>query len=95
MARSVWKGPNIVWNLLEKLEKARVERDQNGFAKPMNMSRACTIIPECIGFTFKIHNGKNLIDVEISEDMVGHKFGEFVPTKKPVKHPDLKKEKKK
>ena len=49
-------------------------------------SRACTIVPEMVGFSFGVHNGKEHITVQVSEDMVGHKLGEFAPTTKFIKH---------
>ncbi len=80
MSRSVKKGPYIDEKLLKKVSKA----NQNVAIK--TWSRACTIVPEMIGFTFGIHNGKDHIPVKITEDMVGHKLGEFAPTTKFVRH---------
>ena len=79
MARSLKKGPFVDENLLEKLKKG-----------PKNViktwSRRSTIIPEMIGFTFAVHNGKDFITVKPVEEMVGHKLGEFSPTTKFHRH---------
>ncbi|MBU2544836.1 30S ribosomal protein S19 [Patescibacteria group bacterium] len=80
MSRSVKKGPYVDQKLLKKIEKA----DQNQAIK--TWSRSCTIIPEMIGYTFGIHNGKDHIPVKMTEEMVGHKLGEFSPTTKFVRH---------
>lgn len=82
MTRSLKKGPYIDEKLLKKMSKVRA-----GDATIIKTwSRACTIIPEMIGFTFGVHNGKDHIPVRIEEDMVGHKLGEFSPTTKFIKH---------
>ena len=78
MSRSVWKGPFVDPSLLKKVEK---QKSQN---KPMPIktwSRKSTIIPEFIGISFLIYNGKKFIPIKISEEMVGHKLGEFSPTR--------------
>ena len=78
MARSVWKGPFVDPSLLKKVEKLKSQ------AKPMPIktwSRKSTIIPEFIGISFLIYNGKKFIPIKISEEMVGHKLGEFSPTR--------------
>jgi len=80
MSRSVKKGPYIDEKLLKKVERA----DQNQVIK--TWSRCCTIIPEMIGYTFGVHNGKDHIPVKITEEMIGHKLGEFSPTTKFVRH---------
>ena len=78
MARSVWKGPFVEESLLKKVEK--VKNDSN--RKPIKTwSRKSTIIPDFVGFSFLIHNGKKFIPIKISEEMVGHKLGEFSPTR--------------
>ena len=82
MARSLKKGPYIDPNVLKKLK--RVKDKTKEVIK--TWSRACTITPEMIGHTFGIHNGKQFIEVKISEEMVGHKLGEFSPTTKFVRH---------
>ena len=78
MARSVWKGPFVDGYLLNKAEKAR-ESTRNDIIK--TWSRRSTIIPDFIGHTFAVHNGKKFIAVYVSENMVGHKLGEFSPTR--------------
>ena len=78
MARSVWKGPFVDPSLLKKVEKLKSQ------AKPTPIktwSRKSTIIPEFIGISFLIYNGKKFIPIKISEEMVGHKLGEFSPTR--------------
>jgi small subunit ribosomal protein S19 len=78
MSRSVWKGPFVDPSLLKKVEKMRTQ------STPMPIktwSRKSTIIPEFIGLSFLIYNGKKFIPIKISEEMVGHKLGEFSPTR--------------
>jgi len=78
MSRSVWKGPFVDPSLLKKVEKLKTQ------SKPMPIktwSRKSTIIPEFIGVSFLIYNGKKFIPIKISEEMVGHKLGEFSPTR--------------
>ena len=82
MTRSLKKGPYIDEKLLKKMSK--VKAGDGTVIK--TWSRACTIIPEMIGYTFGVHNGKEHISVKIEEDMVGHKLGEFSPTTKFIKH---------
>ena len=78
MARSVWKGPFVDESLIRKVEKIRNEV----IKKPIKTwSRKSTIIPDFVGISFLIYNGKKFIPLTISEDMVGHKFGEFSPTR--------------
>ena len=78
MARSVWKGPFVEENLIKKVD--RQKNDPN--KKPIKTwSRKSTIIPEFVGYSFLIHNGKKFIPIRISEEMVGHKLGEFSPTR--------------
>ena len=78
MARSVWKGPFVDESLIKKVEKVRNEATR----KPIKTwSRKSTIIPDFVGISFLIYNGKKFISLTISEDMVGHKFGEFSPTR--------------
>jgi len=78
MARAVWKGPFVDPSLIKKVEKLK-----NHTTKPpiKTWSRKSTIIPEFVGFSFLIHNGKKFIPIKISEEMVGHKLGEFSPTR--------------
>ena len=82
MARSLKKGPYVDEKLLEK-----VKRLKPGDKTIIDTwSRDCTISPEMVSFTFGVHNGRQHIPVSISEDMVGHKLGEFAPTRKFVRH---------
>ena len=78
MSRSVWKGPFVDPSLLKKVEKIK---NQSNPAPIKTWSRKSTIIPEFIGISFLIHNGKKFIPIKISEEMVGHKLGEFSPTR--------------
>lgn len=78
MARSIKKGPYVDANLITKIEKARVSNDK----RPIKTwSRASTIIPDFIGFTIAVHNGKQHIPVFVTENMIGHKLGEFSLTR--------------
>ena len=78
MARSVWKGPFVEESLIKKVDKVKTEANK----KPIKTwSRKSTIIPDFVGISFLIYNGKKFIPITISEDMVGHKFGEFSPTR--------------
>ena len=78
MARSLKKGPFVALHLLRKVEQAQKVRNN----KPIRTwSRASVVIPEMIGLTIAIHNGRAHVPVLISEDMVGHKLGEFAPTR--------------
>ena len=78
MTRSVWKGPFIERSLLKKIEEAR-ESGKNAVIK--TWSRRSTILPQFVGLTFSVHNGQKFIPVSVNEDMVGHKLGEFAPTR--------------
>jgi small subunit ribosomal protein S19 len=79
MARSSKKGPFISDRLLKKISKAQSE----GSKKPIRTwARSSTITPEMVGITFEVHNGKDYLPVLVSESMVGHKLGEFSPTRK-------------
>ena len=78
MARSIKKGPFIDDHLLNKVE-AMSRSDQKKIIK--TWSRRSTILPELIGHTFAVHNGKKFIPVFVTENMVGHKLGEFAPTR--------------
>lgn len=82
MARSLKKGPYIDYRLLKKI----AEKKPGDKAVIKTWSRAATITPEMVGFTFGVHNGKDFITVYVSEDMVGHKLGEFSPTRKFLRH---------
>ena len=91
MARAVWKGPFVEESLIKKVEKQKIEPNK----KPIKTwSRKSTIIPEFVGFSFLIYNGRKFIPLTISEDMVEHKLGEFTPTRQFFGHtPDDKKAK--
>ena len=78
MSRSVWKGPFVDPSLLKKVEKLK---SQTKLMPIKSWSRKSTIIPEFIGVSFLIYNGKKFIPIKISEEMVGHKLGEFSPTR--------------
>ena len=78
MSRSVWKGPFVDGFLLKKAEKSR-ESGRNDVIK--TWSRRSTIIPQFVGLTFGVHNGQKFVPVLVTEHMVGHKFGEFAPTR--------------
>ena len=82
MARSLKKGPYIDERLLEKVKKLK----PGDSTVIKTWSRDCTINPEMVGFTFGVHNGKEHIPVKATEDMVGHKLGEFSPTTRFVRH---------
>ena len=78
MARSVWKGPYVHPSVLKKAAKANETNDR----KPIRTwSRGSTIVPMMVGLTFEVHNGQKFIPVLIVEDMIGHKLGEFSPTR--------------
>ena len=79
MTRSTWKGPFYEEYLLKKVEDVKLSGKTNQVIKIW--TRKSTILPEFVGFTFGVHNGKKFIPVTISEDMVGHKLGEFSPTR--------------
>ena len=78
MARSIKKGPYVDAKLLEKVRRAEASGDRSIIK---TRSRRSTIVPELIGFTFAVHNGKKFIPVFVTENMVGHKMGEFAPTR--------------
>ena len=78
MGRSLKKGPHVDLRLLEKVEKLKAK----GNLDPIKTwARDCTIIPDFVGLTFLVHNGKLFLKVYATEDMVGHKLGEFSPTR--------------
>jgi len=78
MARSVWRGPFVEPSLIKKVE---LLKGKSNPAPIKTWSRKSTIIPEFVGFSFLIYNGRKFIPLTISEDMVGHKLGEFAPTR--------------
>jgi small subunit ribosomal protein S19 len=78
MGRSLKKGPYVDERLYAKVEKGRAKGNRDPIK---TWSRDCTIVPEFVGVTFLVHNGKQFIRVYATEDMVGHKLGEFSPTR--------------
>ncbi|MEL6796427.1 MAG: 30S ribosomal protein S19 [Planctomycetota bacterium] len=78
MGRSLKKGPFVVESLFRKVEKV----DEAGRREPIKTwARRCTIVPEFVGHTFQVHNGRAFLEVYVTEDMVGHKLGEFSHTR--------------
>ncbi|KAH7340641.1 hypothetical protein B0J17DRAFT_705036 [Rhizoctonia solani] len=75
LARSAWKGPYFV--AFSNLSRARTDN-----IPVKTMSRSCTILPNFVGVKFLVHNGKQFLPVSVTQDMVGHKLGEFAPTRK-------------
>jgi len=91
MPRSTKKGPFVDLHLIGKIEKAHVNKDH----KPIKTwSRRSTITPDFVGLTFNVHNGRKFVTVFVSENMVGHKLGEFAPTRTFIGHAGDKKAKK-
>ena len=78
MARSIKKGPFVDYHLMAKVEAARASNDK----RPLKTwSRRSTVVPEMVGHTIAVHNGKKFVPVYVTENMVGHKLGEFAPTR--------------
>ncbi len=92
MARSVWKGPFVEAYLLKKAEATTQSGKKTGIK---TWSRRSTILPQFIGLNFEVHNGHKFIPVYVTEEMVGHKFGEFAPTRSFPGHAADKKAKRK
>jgi small subunit ribosomal protein S19 len=83
MSRSLKKGAFVHDSLLKKVTKARAEKSR----KPIKTwSRASVITPEMVGLAFLVHNGKDFLNVLVDENMIGHRLGEFAPTRKFVRH---------
>lgn len=78
MSRSLKKGPNVVEHLYRKVERLNTANRRQPIK---TWARACTIVPEFVGHTFQVHNGRAFPDVFVTEDMVGHKLGEFSHTR--------------
>ena len=78
MARAVWKGPFVEESLIKKVDK---QKNDPGKKPIKTWSRKSTIIPDFVGVSFLIYNGKKFIPITVSEDMVGHKLGEFASTR--------------
>ena len=83
MARSIKKGPYTDEKLMKKVAKAKESKDKKSIK---TWARASTITPEMVGMRFAVHNGRNFIEVYVEENMVGHKLGEFSPTRKFLRH---------
>ena len=78
MGRSLKKGPHVDLKLLLKVSRL----EEKGRKEPIKTwSRSCTIVPEFVGHTFLVHNGRKFLKVFVTEDLVGHKLGEFAPTR--------------
>ena len=90
MARSIKKGPYVQESLLRKVD---LEGESNRNKVIKTWSRRSTIIPEFVGSTFAVHNGKKFVPVFVTENMVGHKLGEFAPTRTYYGHGSDKKSK--
>ncbi len=82
MSRSLKKGPFVDPNILKKMARVRDKNKET----IKTWSRKCTITPEMLGFTFMVHNGKQFLEVKPTEEMVGHKLGEFSPSTKFSRH---------
>jgi len=91
MARSVWKGPFVKYSLIKKVKKAI---DESSHAMIQTWARGSCIIPMFVGLTIAVHNGRKFVPVKVTEDMVGHKLGEFAPTRTYNGHAADKKAKK-
>ncbi|MBK8980854.1 MAG: 30S ribosomal protein S19 [Ignavibacteria bacterium] len=91
MSRSLKKGPNLDFKLLGKVEKLNTQNQKKVIK---TWSRACTITPDFVGHTFAVHNGNKFIPVYVSENMVGHKLGEFSHTRTFRAHSGQRKEEK-
>mgnify|MGYP006447257109 CR=1 FL=1 len=92
MARSIWKGPFVERHLLKKVERQQA----SGKNTPIKTwSRRSTILPNMIGVTFAVHNGKKFVPVLVTDKMIGHKLGEFAPTRTYYGHASDKKAKRK
>jgi small subunit ribosomal protein S19 len=78
VSRSIKKGPYVDRKLLKKV---MFQKERGGGEPIRTWARACTIVPEFVGHTFLVHNGKNFLRTFVTENMVGHKLGEFAPTR--------------
>jgi small subunit ribosomal protein S19 len=78
MARSLKKGPYVDEVLYRRVRAAQDSGESRSFRV---WNRACTVVPEFVGTTFEVHNGRTFVKVYVTEDMVGHKLGEFAPTR--------------
>lgn len=91
MGRSIKKGPFVDMKLLEKVKRQKASASRDPIK---TWARACTVVPEFVGHTFLIHNGRTHIKHFVTEDMVGHRLGEFAPTRTFRGHSGIKKEEK-
>ena len=82
MSRSLKKGPYVDEKLIKKIKNLK----SGGREVIKTWARDCTITPEMVGFAFGVHNGRDFIEVRVTENMVGHRLGEFSPTTKFVRH---------
>ena len=80
MARSIWKGPFVELSLLKKAEATQEKGGGRG-GPIKTWSRRSTILPQFVGLTFNVYNGRKFVPVSVNEDMVGMKLGEFAPTR--------------
>jgi small subunit ribosomal protein S19 len=87
VGRSVKKGPYMDHHLLTKVEKARAANDKKVIK---TWSRRSTVLPDMVGLTFAVHNGRKFVPVYITENMIGHKLGEFSPTRTFLGHSEKK-----
>ena len=87
MGRSVKKGPYIDHHLWSKVEKAKANNDKKVIK---TWSRRSTVLPDMVGLTFAVHNGRKFMPVYITENMIGHKLGEFAPTRTFLGHSEKK-----
>ena len=87
MARSIKKGPFIDNHLLSKIDNAIQKNDKKVIK---TWSRRSTILPEAVGLTFAVHNGRKFVPVYVTENMIGHKYGEFAPTRTFAGHSERK-----
>lgn len=78
MARSIKKGPFVDTHLLKKIDNAIQKNDKKVIK---TWSRRSTVLPEAVGLTFAVHNGRKFVPVYVTENMIGHKLGEFAPTR--------------
>ncbi len=87
MARSIKKGPFVDLHLEKKITNALQKNDKKVIK---TWSRRSTILPDCVGLTFAVHNGRKFVPVYITENMIGHKLGEFAPTRTFAGHAEKK-----
>lgn len=91
MSRSLKKGPHVDEKLLKKVERAETGGQKQAIK---TWARSCTIVPEFVNHTFLVHNGNKFLKVFVTEDMVGHKLGEFAPTRTFRGHTNKKEDRK-